>query len=531
LIRRFIAIAAALALLFAVPVRLPAAEVATHPPAEKSTTISMDVTQAYLEDVLKLLSKQAGMNFVASEAVKEKKVTLFFDQVPISDALDSILKANGLAITAKEGKNLFVVTESGAPEIPTLTRVYQLKYARVVPTAGEVTKTFGMSGSLITETFKSSGTGGTSSSSSAPAAPAGGGGSGGASSGDQTGGVFQIIKSLLTEHGSVVADPRTNSLIVTDILDRIRVIDETIVKLDIKPKQIYIEAEVLEVTLDTLRRIGIEYGTSTGQVAHFTGPQRSTFFPFRRGLLDRRIVNDFSALTLEAPVSRLGGLFLNDADVLLKLLATEKDVRFLARPRLMTLSSEVAEIRIVSEAVTGVTSSSQSQTGTVTTQPERTTVGTILRVTPLANGKDFITMVIEPEVSRVIQSSSFSSFLDPNRRIARTSVMVPNGSTAMIAGLISSENTDGARRIPGLGDLPLIGLPFKRTEMEKKNTEILIFITPHILEDDAVGTKQKFSKEREQAPFSTKEEQILQGHRKRILKERGVVDTIDNITW
>ena len=528
MIRRFIAIAAALALLFAVPVRLPAAEVATHPSVEKSTTISMDVTQAYLEDVLKLLSKQAGMNFVASEAVKEKKVTLFFDQVPISDALDSILKANGLAITAKEGKNLFVVTASGAPQIPTLTRVYQLKYARVVPTAGEVTKTFGMSGSLIAETFKSSGTG-SSSSASAPAAPAGG--AGGASGSNQTGGVLEIIKSLLTEHGSVIADPRTNSLIVTDIVERIKRIDETIAKLDIKPKQIYIEAEVLEVTLDTLRRIGIEYGTSTGQVAHFTGPQRSTFFPFRKGLLDRRIVNDFSALTLEAPVSRLGGLFLNDADVLLKLLATEKDVRFLARPRLMTLSSEVAEIRIVSEAVTGVTSSSQSQTGTVTTQPERTIVGTILRVTPLVNGKDFITMVIEPEVSRVIQSSAFSSFLDPNRRVTRTSVMVPNGGTAMIAGLISSENTDGARRIPGIGDLPLIGLPFKRTEMEKKNTEILIFITPHILEDDAVGTKPKFPKEREQAPLSTKEENILQGHRKRILKERGVVDTIDNITW
>jgi len=518
LIQRFIAITAALGLLLGVPVRLPAAEVtAAQPSTEKSATISMDVTQAYLEDVLKLLSKQAGMNFAASEAVKEKKVTLFFDQVPISDALDTLLRANGLAITYKERKNLFVVTQSGAPEIPTLTRIYQLKFARVVPTAGEVTKTFGLTGSLIKETFESSGSGGTGSTSGTSGTS---GGSGGTGTGEQTGGALRIIKSLLTEHGSVMADPRTNSLIVTDIPERIKVIDEAIAKIDIKPKQIYIEAEVLEVTLDTLRRLGIEYGTSTGQVATYVGPSRTTHFPFAEGLLDTA-----------TRTRTLGTLSLSDVSALLKLLATEKDVRFLARPRLLTLSGEVAEIRIVSEAVTGVTSSSQTQTGTITTEPERTTVGTILRVTPMANDKDFVTMIIEPEVSRVIQSTSFSSFLDPNRRVARTSVMVPNGSTAMIAGLISSENTDLSRRIPGLGDLPLIGLPFKRTEMEKKNTEILIFITPHIMEDDAAGTKPKFAKEREQSPLSGKEEQALKGHRKRVLKERGVVDTIETLAW
>ena len=100
----------------------------------------------------------------------------------------------------------------------------------------------------------------------------------------------------------------------------------------------------------------------------------------------------------------------------------------------------------------------------------------------------------------------------------------------MIAGLISSEQTDSARRIPGLGDLPLIGLPFKRTETEKKNTEILLFITPHIVEDET-GLKKQFSKEREQAPLSSQEEQTLQGKRKRILKERAVGDNVDNIVW
>lgn len=491
---------------------------------EKSPTISMDVTEAYLEDVLKLLSKQSGMNFVASEAIRDKKVTLYFDRVPIPDALDGILKANNLALIPKEGKNLYVVDESGAPKVRTITRVYRLKYARVVPTAGELATTFGLSGSLIAATFQaSSGSSGTTGAAPAPvpAAGAAGGAAGGTTgTSGQPAGILQIIKSMLTEHGSVVADPRTNSLIVIDIAERIAVIDETIAKLDVMPKQIFIEAEVLEVTLDTLRRIGLEYGDSSGTVGSYVAPKRTSFFPFSLGLLDAA-----------TKTKTLGTLSLAEANILFKLLATEKDVKFLARPRLLTLSNEVAEIRIVSEAVTGLTSTSQTQTGTVTSQPERTSVGTVLRVTPMVNDERYVTMIIEPEVSRVIQSSPFPNFLDPNRRLARTTVMVPTGGTAMIGGLISNENTNAGRRIPGLGDLPLLGVPFKRTETERKNTEILLFITPYILEDDMTDTKTAVSKEREQTPLTSKEEKALQGYRRRVLKERGVVETIETVAW
>lgn len=473
---------------------------ATEPP-----TISMDVTEAYLEDVLKVLSKQSGTNFVASEAVSEKKVTLYFDRVPAMDALESILQAHHLALRPKEGKNLFLVTESGEPKIDTITKIFRFKYARVVPTAGDATATFGLTGSLIKETLGGEG----SASSSSTTTP----------TTESAGGPINIVKSLLSEFGSVVADPRTNSLIVTDIPEKIAVIETTIEHLDTRPKQIYIEAEILEVTLDTLRRIGVEYGTSTGTIGSYVPPKRTSFFPFSLGLLDAA-----------TKTKTLGTLSLAEANILFRLLATEKDVKFLARPRLLTLSNEVAEVRIVTEAVTGTTSDSQATTGTVTTSPERTTVGTILRVTPLVNDDKFVTMVIEPEVSRVITSNFNSSFQDPNRRVARTTVMVPNAGTAMIAGLISSEYTDGSRRIPGLGDLPIIGLPFKRTELEKENTEILLFITPHILDENG-ERKTVFAKEREQPPLTSREEQSMAGYRKRILKERSIVETIDSIAW
>lgn len=481
--------------------------------AEPAQTISMDLGEAYLDDVLKLLSKQSGMNFAASEAVSGKKITLYFDKVPVMSAIETLLNAYHLTLIPQSEKNLYVISESGAPKIPTVTRVFQLRYARVIPTHGDSAASFGNSGSLIKESIGGSSGSSTSSTSSTSS-------SGTTAGGETGGGPLSIVHALLTENGSVVADTRTNSMIITDIAERVKVIEETLKTIDVKPKQIYIEAEILEVTLDTLRRIGLEYGSSTGQVGSFTGPIRKTYFPFSRGLFD-----------LATQSQTLGTLSFSDANVLLKLLATEKEVKFLARPRLLTLSNEVAEIRIVAEAVTGITSDSQATTGTVTTTPERTTVGTILRVTPMVNDGKYITMVIEPEVSRVIQSASFSSFLDPNRRVARTTVMVPDKGTAMIAGLISRENTDENRKVPGLGDLPIIGSAFKRTGSEKKDTEILLFITPHILEDDEIVPEIQFSKEREQSPVTAKEESFLRDHRKKILKERAISDTVDSIVW
>jgi type II secretory pathway component GspD/PulD (secretin) len=104
--------------------------------------------------------------------------------------------------------------------------------------------------------------------------------------------------------------------------------------------------------------------------------------------------------------------------------------------------------------------------------------------------------------------------------------MVPDGGTVMIAGLISTEDTESARRIPGLGDIPILGLPFKRTETERKNTEILVFITPHIVrEERPIQTVEV----REQTPVAAQMERRLASHHKRVLKARAVEETVENI--
>ncbi|MBI4227456.1 MAG: type II and III secretion system protein, partial [Candidatus Omnitrophica bacterium] len=149
-------------------------------------------------------------------------------------------------------------------------------------------------------------------------------------------------------------------------------------------------------------------------------------------------------------------------------------------------SNEVAEIRIITDAATSSTSSSQTTTGTITTQFERNTVGTVLRVIPLITDGKYITMVIEPEVSRVVESAKFTDALDPDRRAARATIMVEDGQTAMIAGLLSQDRQLGNRKVPLLGDIPFLGAAFTRANDEVTDTEIIIFITPHIVPEHAL---------------------------------------------
>ena len=96
-----------------------------------SPVISMDFQDADLKDVLKVFSQQAGLNFIASENIKDRRITLYLDEVLVEDALNTIMGANNLTYEQKEDSKIFVVKEWGRPEVETITKVFPLQYARV----------------------------------------------------------------------------------------------------------------------------------------------------------------------------------------------------------------------------------------------------------------------------------------------------------------------------------------------------------------------------------------------------------------
>ncbi|MEE9316453.1 MAG: secretin N-terminal domain-containing protein [bacterium] len=415
-----------------------------------SPVISMDFQDADLKDVLKVFSQQAGLNFIASERIKDRRVTLYLDEVTVEDALNTIMSANNLTYEQEEDSNIFVVREWGKPEVETITKIFPLQYARVkgyeLTTAGEEKK----------ESKKI--------------------------------GIEDIIEKILSqtkddkgqEYSKVIGDIRTNSLIITDVPRQFPKIEKAIKELDIKLPQVMIEVEIIETALDTIDKLGIEWGTAAeGELFQGAGAARSHTWPYRStsalvgptGVVDNLYLGYISATNLEGTLA---------------MLAQDTNTKILARPRILTLNNETAEIKITADTAIAsleqITSSEEIAASTVSA--ERVETGVTLKVTPQINKENEITMFIEPSVTNTKWSQYFSgTYVDPQTRSAKTTVTVRDGETVIIAGLINVEDTKISKKVPFFGDIPLLGYLFRKKDEQVTDKELIIFITPYLVKE------------------------------------------------
>jgi type II secretory pathway component GspD/PulD (secretin) len=456
-------------------------------------TISMDFKDADLKDALKIFSIQSGLNFIASEGVRDRKITLYLDKVPLGVAMDKLFKANNLAYELDREANIFVVKDLGKPAVETITKVFFLKFATV-------------SSSSLKEEM----------SSYIPSGGAGGGGETG-STGTSTSGKWKVeddtgittaIKKLLSEVGSVIEDFRTNSLIVTDTPRRMEVISQVIASLDVTVAQVMLEVEMLDVSKGAVDQLGVKWPQSLLKL-DMTGASRET------NLFGDKGTNPAErTMALAGPTA--GGWTLGpwgaahfgptifsvvNAQLTLDFLSTQTDTKYLARPRIVTLNNETAEIRIATNESVGVistTASAGGTTGTTTAEPERSETGVILRVTPQINTETGeITMFVYPKVSEAVQGNSFIvanntyQYRDPEERSTKSVVRVKDGETVVIGGLIRNEKTVIETKLPILGDIPLLGAVFRHKNRSKdRERELLVFITPHIIKDNNIQLAQ-----------------------------------------
>lgn len=441
--------------------------------AKVALTISMDFKDANLKDILKIFSQQSGLNFIASEDIAERKVTLYLEGVSVSNALNSIISANNLSYEQKKDSNVFIVKESGKPKIATETRVFYLKYARVSSFEEENKQEGGKIGNNKPK-------------------------EGGEKAAQ---GIVEAIEEILTENGNLSTDTRTNSLIITDIPSQFPMIEGALAKLDIKTPQVMIEVELLDTKLQTWEDLGLEFPTSVGQ---FTGPSRQTYFPFGKKLqTGATVTNTFT----------LGTLSLTQLSVVLDMLTKDTDTKILARPRILTLNNQPAEIKITADTAVGEITTSATEGITQTTEAERVETGISLKVTPQVSDDGYITMLIEPAVTDTQTGGTFgtTTYIDPHTRSARTFVRVKDAETIVIGGLIKSEDTETIKKVPWLGDIPFLGLFFRNKDIDREERELIIFITPHIVKEEVYlaelpAEELWFPGEREQKPSVSKEE-------------------------
>ena len=457
---------------------------------DPSRKISMEFKGANLNDVLKILSQQSGLNFIAAAEVNDKKITLYLNEVPVDEALERILYANDLTYDMEEGSGIFIVRPlKKAPE-ELLTRIYRLKYAST--SLSKINSTVSITGSSSGSSSSGSSSGSSSSSSSTGNSSSLEGGSssaGTSSSSSSGGGIATALQAALSSSGKIVEDARTNSLIITDIPAQFPIIEQTLSRLDVPIPQILIEVEMLDVSKTTADKIGVKYGDTP---LTFKGGIRDHYYPWDQNELVRKGI-------VTAPGYTVGTIDASGLKATLQFIRTQSDTKNLARPRILTLNNETAEIKISTNEAIGIrnsTTSSQAQS-TSAVEAERVKTGVFLTVTPQANiltGE--ITMAIVPRVIQARIGGTFDgkSFRDPEERGSQSILKVDSGDTIMLGGLLRTDYTNTTTKIPLLGDIPFIGGAFRHKDKSGSERELIIFITPHIVRGEGLSksTSKKY---------------------------------------
>jgi type II secretory pathway component GspD/PulD (secretin) len=308
-----------------------------------------------------------------------------------------------------------------------------------------------------------------------------------------------VVKKLLSSQGSVIEDFRTNSLIVQDIPSRMSVITQAIAALDVSVPQVMLEVEILDVSKNAVDQLGIKFPNSLAQL-DMTTTARMTRFPFGNkgtsgnGWTMQREDATVGGWTVdEWPASKFGPTIFSviNTQLAFDFLRTQSDTKYLARPRILTLNNEPAEIKIVTNEAIGLSTEESSTAGgsMKSSGAERVYTGVSLRVIPQINvDNGEITMFIYPAVSQANTGGTFggTTFKDPEIRSTKCLVRVKDAETIVIGGLILNDFSETRTRVPILGDIPLLGGLFRHKNKDKgKERELLVFITPHILKESA----------------------------------------------
>jgi len=285
---------------------------------------------------------------------------------------------------------------------------------------------------------------------------------------------------------AITADPATNSLIINASKQDYEKIKKLLEDLDIKRRQVLVEATLLEVGVDDNVTLGTDWLTSTGgkdggvlAQSNFGGSEGLS------GLLTNPTqLQAFSVAAASAGSLTIGDLTLPSQAVLLTAARQNSNVNILSAPTLLTTDNEEAEI-VVGQNVPFLASQSTSETNLNNTfnQIDRQDVGITLRLTPQISSKDFVTLKIFTDVSAVIPTATSELGPTTTVRSSETTVIAKDGQMIVIGGLISDESNDSMSGVPFLSDVPIFGSLFKRTTGSHNRRNLLTFITPRIIKD------------------------------------------------
>ncbi|MCI5146942.1 MAG: hypothetical protein D3923_15820, partial [Candidatus Electrothrix sp. AR3] len=264
------------------------------------------------------------------------------------------------------------------------------------------------------------------------------------------------------------------------------VLEEIIQKLDIPRRMVYLEALIMEVSVDKNFQIGVEWG-GLGSFHDETGTLGSGFTDNNFGLING-ITQGTAGMATGATLGMLkkgveiGGVYFPNLGAVLNAFQNDSDINIIATPQILTTDNKEASIT-VGENVPYITSKNSSGTGSTQdyTNYEYKDVGTTMKITPQINQANLLRLEIEVMVNRLKSEAGVATPTTYTRE-ATTTVVVPNEEIVVIGGMIGEDTTSGDYKVPLLGDIPLLGWLFKTHNDRQRKTNMFIFITPHIVE-------------------------------------------------
>lgn len=404
--------------------------------------VTLDFQDVDVRTILQILAKESGMNIVASDSVTGK-MTLNLKDVPWDQALDLVMQARNLdmrkngniiniaprAELLQKDKDILTAQNEIANSGPLSTRSYQLKYKSV----DEFRNILNL--------------------------PTGGGST-------PTG------NSILSSRGSALIDPSTNTLIITDNQFILEKFDKLIAELDVPARQVMIEARIVEAKEGFSRDLGVKFGYSrkpgNSGVSEIGGMGSGSFanpnvnLPAAAATSAITLVHHWatSALNLELTASQ-----------------AESNSKIISSPRILTQDRKSATI----QAGTDVPYQESSSSGATATAFKKAVLG--LTVTPQITPDGNVIMNLNITNDSVDKNCNVNGTPCLNTQNLQTNAMVENGGTLIVGGIYQERDTSGEDKVPVLGDIPYVGNLFKKQAKDKSRNELLIFITPRIIDN------------------------------------------------
>lgn len=400
--------------------------------------VSIEVHDTPIREVISLIAEQSGANIILSSEV-DGNLSLKLRQIPWDQALllvmrsrnlgyvrqGSVLRIAPLVALQKEADEARQILEAQRASEPLKVKVIPVSYAKV----------------------------------------------------DQ---LKEQVSQFLSQRGRVAGDPRTSSLLVTDLPENLERIANLVKALDAPPLQVLIEGKVVEARETFTRDFGINWTASGADTNLSGGLNLRSNLSVRPGPVNAGTNLGLQLGTLE---------ILGDLDASLSLFESENLVKVISAPRVVTMNNEPASIVQGTNIPIPVTV--QSGAGAPVTSQEYKPIELRLEVTPqITSGGNVIMQLLIKREFPGARATEGSTAPDINSREAKTRVMVRNGQTAVVGGVYQADTIETENGIPFLRKIPFLGWLFKSRGTSSDKTELLVFLTPRILNAEQTLPKE-----------------------------------------